>query len=115
MIKSKSNDSFNYFKKGGYAMTKQKITISADGPVLSGTVYKSNMKCGKANCRCALDSAERHVVYQWSGNIDGKNTSRALTIEMYLECKNRIANYKKFKRLFVAEVDRGLKAAPWIK
>jgi hypothetical protein len=73
------------------------------------------MKCGKKNCRCAINPKERHKVYQWSGNINGKNTSRALTKEMYLECKKRMACYKKFKKLFLSEVDKGLKQAPWLK
>jgi hypothetical protein len=34
--------------------------------------------------------------------------------EMYLECKKRIASYKKSKRLFVAEVNRSLDQAPWL-
>jgi hypothetical protein len=96
-------------------LAKHTIGISGAGPILSGTVFVSWIKCGKKNCRCALDPAARHKFYQWSGNIDGKNTSRALTKEMYLECKKRIANYKRFKRLFVAEVNKGLKTAPWVK
>ena len=96
-------------------MAKQKISICVDAPILSGTVFVSWVKCGKQNCRCALDPAHRHKVYQWSGNIEGKNTSRALTADMYHECKKRTANYKKFKRLFVAEVNKALKDAPWMK
>lgn len=96
-------------------MANQKISISVAGPILSGTVFVSWVTCGKKNCRCALDPAHRHKVYQWSGNIQGKNTSRTLTADMYCECKKRIANYKKFKRLFVTEVNMALKAAPWVK
>ena len=96
-------------------MINKTITISVDGPILSGTAFISWVKCGKKNCRCALDQAQRHKVYQWSGNIEGKNTSRALTEEMYLECEKRIANYKIFKQLFVSEVNKGLKKAPWVK
>jgi hypothetical protein len=94
-------------------MDNKTITITVDGPILSGTVYKSKVKCGKANCRCALEPAQRHLIYQWSGNINGKNTSRALTEEMFVDCKKRIENYKKLKRLFLAKVNQGLKTAPW--
>jgi hypothetical protein len=96
-------------------VNKKPITISIDGPILSGNAFISWVKCGKKNCRCAFDQAERHKVYQWSGNIEGKNTSRALTEEMYIECEKRIANYKKFKKLFVTEVNKSLKKAPWVK
>ena len=97
-----------------FSMMNQKNSISVEGPILSGNAFLSRLKCGKKNCRCAADPAEKHKVYQWSGNINGKNTTRTLTRVMYLECKKRIANYKKFKRLFVAEVNRSLDQAPWL-
>jgi hypothetical protein len=96
-------------------MANQIIAISVAGPILSGNAFLSRVKCGKKNCRCASDPAERHKVYQWSGNINGKNTTRTLTREMYLECKKRIARYKKFKLLFLAEVNSSLTQAPWLK
>lgn len=96
-------------------MADQTIKITVDGPILSGTAFVSWVKCGKKNCRCAVEQGAKHKVYQWSGNIDGKNTSRALTKEMYLDCKKRIVNYKKFKRQFSSQVNKALKAAPWIK
>lgn len=95
-------------------MAHQKISITVDGLILSGTVFLSHLKCGKKNCRCALNPAERHKVYQWSGNINGRNTTRTLTKDMYLECKKRIANYKRFKKLFIVEVNKALKQAPWV-
>ena len=96
-------------------MVNQKISISVKGPILSGTVFLSHVKCGKKNCRCVVDPTDRHKIYQWSGNINGKNTTRTLSRTMYLECKKRIENYKKFKQLFVAEVNNALTVAPWIK
>ena len=96
-------------------MADQKINILVDGPILPGNVFLSRIKCGKKNCRCATDPEARHKVYQWSGNIDAKNTTRTLTREMYLECKKRIANYKNFKVRFMEEVNLALKAAPWVK
>lgn len=96
-------------------MAHHKISISIDGPILSGTVFLSRLKCGKKNCRCALDPAEKHKVYQWSGNINARNTTRTLNRAMYLECKKRIANYKKLKKLFAAEVKKALNQAPWMQ
>jgi hypothetical protein len=95
-------------------MVHEIVSISAEGPILSGTAFLSRLKCGKKNCRCALDPAARHKVYQWSGNINKKNTTRTLNREMYLECIKRIANYKKLKKRFLAEVNKGLKQAPWV-
>jgi hypothetical protein len=96
-------------------MASQRISISVEGPILSGSAFLSRLKCGKKSCHCAADPAERHEVYQWSGNINGKNTTRTLTREMYIECEKRIARYKKFKKLFVAEVNSSLGQAPWLE
>ena len=85
------------------------------GPILSGNAFLSQVRCGKKNCRCATDPAERHKVYQWSGNINGKNTTRTLTREMYVECIKRIARYKKFKQLFLEAVHSSLMRAPWLE
>jgi len=35
--------------------------------------------------------------------------------EMYVECIKRIARYKKFKQLFLAEVYSSLMQAPWLE
>lgn len=94
-------------------MKSKKITLSVNGPILSGSVYKSEIKCGKNNCHCK-DGKKLHVIYQWSGNIDGKNTSRGLTIEMFEECQIRIENYKKLRNQFNEAVEFALKNAPWI-
>lgn len=96
-------------------MVDQRISISVVGPILSGNAFLSKVKCGKKNCGCATDPGARHQVYQWSGNINAKNTTRTLTREMYLECIKRIARYKKFKLLFLAEVNSSLSQAPWLK
>ena len=94
-------------------MLQQKIKITSIGPILPGSVYPSLIKCGKKNCRCYNDSSKRHIIYQWSGNIDGKNSSKGLTKKMYLECKKRIANYKKFQAKIKNTIDRSLNNAPW--
>ncbi|MBN1980093.1 MAG: hypothetical protein JW795_01070 [Chitinivibrionales bacterium] len=92
-----------------------KISISVRGPILSGSAFETLLKCGKKYCRCAQDPQQRHKVYQWSGNINGKNTTRTLTKQMYLECKKRINNYKKFKQLFMDKVNNALEHAPWLE
>ena len=94
-------------------MKNQKITLQGDGPILSGSIFISYLKCGKKNCQCFENPAKRHKIYQWSGNIQGKNTTRTLDETMYLECRKRIANYKKLKARFDKEIGNALKNAPW--
>ncbi len=96
-------------------MPNEKIILQAIRPILPGTVYESQIKCGKKNCKCYTDPKVFHTLYQWSGNIDGKNTSRSLTKEMYLECKKRTAKYKMLRELLKKECNEALKNAPWIK
>lgn len=55
-------------------MKKNKISLNAEGPILPGTVYMSRIKCGKKNCKCVESKQDRHIIYQWSGVIDKKNT-----------------------------------------
>jgi hypothetical protein len=96
-------------------MKEEKVSLYVDGPILHGTVYKSLVKCGKKSCGCAKDRKKVHPAYQWSGNIDGRNTSRSLTKDMFLECKKRTKNYRKLKELLNKEIDKAIKNAPWVK
>ena len=91
----------------------ENVRLNVDGPILHGTVYKSLVKCGTKTCGCAKSQKKMHTAYQWSGNIDGRNTSRSLTKEMYIECKKRTQNYRKLKELLNKEIDKAIKNAPW--
>lgn len=94
-------------------MKEQKIKLIVDDPILSGSVFISRLKCGKKNCRCYTDVSKRHKVYQWSGMINGKNTTRTLNKNTYVECKKRIKNYKRFKNEFNKELRKAIENAPW--
>ena len=96
-------------------MRIQKISLTANGPILPGSIFKTQLKCGKQNCRCATNPKNRHIVYQWSGLIEGKNTTRTLTKEMFLECKKRIENYKKMMTILKKIITKSLEKAPWIE
>lgn len=96
-------------------MKDDKVSLCVNGPILHGTVYKSLVKCGTKTCGCAKDQKKRHPAYQWSGNIDGRNTSRSLTKEMYIECKKRTENYRKLKELLNKEIGKAIQNAPWNK
>jgi len=89
------------------------MEIVIGAPILPGTAYESRVKCGKNNCRCHDDPAKRHTVYQWSGDIGGKNTSRSLNKAEYLECKERIARYKQLRSMFKTVIEQALEQAPW--
>lgn len=94
-------------------MKEESLTITVSKPILPGSVFESRIKCGKKYCRCYSNPKNLHTVYQWSGIIDGKNTTRTLTKEMYLECKKRTDNYKEIKAQLKKECLQALKNAPW--
>ena len=93
---------------------KQKITLSAVGPVLPGTVSTAMAKCGKANCRCKTDPEFLHgPYYRWTGAIDGKQTTITLSEEEAEECLRRIKNWKKLQGKIALIRDQALARAPW--
>jgi len=94
-------------------MKKQKIKLIVDIPILPGNAFISRIKCGKKNCRCYTDVSKRHKIYQWSGIINGKNTTRTLNKDKYVECKKRIRNYKRLKNEFNKELRKAIEDAPW--
>jgi len=96
-------------------MKWKKAILSIDSPILPGSTFMVKIKCGKQNCKCSQDKSKLHTVYQWSGLIDGKNTTRTLSKDMFIECKKRINNYKKLQKNLKKIINRGLKNSPWVK
>lgn len=95
-------------------MSRRKITLSAPAPILTGSVVSLMAPCGKKNCRCHSDKDKQHgPYYRWTGVINGKRTSVALSPDVFEECKQRIKNY----RLLLAELERAallaLNNPPW--
>ncbi len=95
-------------------MSRPKITISAPAPILPGSLATAYAQCGKKNCRCHSESDKPHGPYfRWTGLIDGRPTSVALTPAMFKKCKSRISNYKKLISKLDSAVAKALANAPW--
>ena len=72
-------------------------------------------KCGKPTCRCRQDPEYRHgPYYRWTGWIDGKATTKAISEEIADECQKRIENYKQLQKKIDKAIADALDQAPWI-
>ena len=95
-------------------MSSRKIIISSPGPILPGTISIVRFKCGKPTCRCRQDPRHLHgPYYRWTGWIDGKRTTKAISEEIARESEKRIENYKELQRKFDEIVADALDQAPW--
>ncbi len=66
----------------------------------SGTLSERMMKCGKPNCRCAVDDAARHgPYYEWSRMRAGKATRRYVTEQQAHILRQAIDNYRLVKQM----------------
>lgn len=95
-------------------MSRQKITISAIGPILPGSITTAYAQCGKENCACKHNPKRLHgPYYRWSGIIDGKRTTVTLSPNIAKECKRRIQNYKKLVSKLNSLISKSMRSAPW--
>jgi hypothetical protein len=95
-------------------MSRNKITISVQGPVLSGSISTAESTCGKPNCACKDDPPKLHgIYYRWTGAIDGKRTTRTISKEMARECERRIENYRALQKKIDDLIEQALLKAPW--
>jgi hypothetical protein len=68
--------------------------------VASGTMHERTKVCGRKNCKCASDPAERHgPYYEWSRRKDGKLHHRIVTPEQAELLKQSIANHRQIQAL----------------
>lgn len=69
----------------------------------SGTLLKHYTRCGKPNCRCAQDPAQRHgPYYDWGHMQRGELVRRRLSAAQAARLRPAIANYRKVKKLLRA-------------
>jgi hypothetical protein len=95
-------------------MPSEKVTITAPGPILPGTISTAYAKCGKATCRCHQDPKHLHgPYYRWTGWINGKPTTKTLNQETAIECQKRIENYRELQKRIDSAVAAALDQAPW--
>jgi hypothetical protein len=101
---------YNYIR-----MSRTKITIVADGPLLPGSISTAKTQCGKPNCACKASPPKLHgTYYRWTGLIKGKRTTKTISKEVAQECEKRIKNYRALEGRLDRIVDHALDNAPWI-
>jgi hypothetical protein len=95
-------------------MSRTKITIVIEGPILPGSISTARSQCGKANCVCKADPPKLHgIYYRWTGVIDGKRTTKTISREVAKECERRIENYRALQKKLDQILDDALAEAPW--
>lgn len=89
-------------------------TISFDGPILTGSISTALSRCGKTGCACKADPPRLHgPYYRWTGILDGKRTTVTISRSEAVECRRRIASYRKLQRAMERVVQEDQKTAPW--
>lgn len=67
------------------------------GFILTGSIVKRFMQCGKESCRCMSDSTFKHgPYYEWTRKVKGKTVSVRLTEEDANILAEWIKNKKRF-------------------
>jgi hypothetical protein len=96
-------------------MSRPKITLSIDGPILPGCISTARSTCGKPNCACKDKRRPKlhGTYYRWTGIIDGKRTTKTISKESALECSRRIRNYRRLQHKLEKLIEKSLKNAPW--
>jgi hypothetical protein len=75
------------------------------GFILTGSIVKRFMRCGKEGCRCMTDSSFKHgPYYEWTRKVRGKTVSVRLTEEEARILSEWVDNKKRFYEL-VSEME----------
>ena len=68
--------------------------------VCSGTLLERKKVCGKPNCRCALDPADRHGPYfEWNRRQEDKLRHTAVSREQARQIRRAQNNYQRLLRI----------------
>src|SRR5258708_26188396 len=91
---------YNYIR-----MSRTKITIVADGPLLPGSISTAKTQCGKPNCACKASPPKLHgTYYRWTGLIKRQRTTKTISKPEAQDCAKRIKNYRalegRLRRIF---------------
>jgi len=91
-----------------------KIIIEIKDLVLSGSISTVSSRCGKARCACKDKKPKLHgPYYRWTGFINGKRTTKTISLEVAHECQKRIERFKKLKKQIDEILEDALLNAPW--
>ena len=100
---------YNYIR-----MSRTKITLVAQGPILPGSISTAQSQCGKPHCACKASPPKLHGTYhRWTGLIAGKRTTKTISKEVAQECERRIRNYRTLQSKLDRIVENALTHAPW--
>lgn len=95
-------------------MSRTKISLVSEGPILPGSVSTARSQCGKPNCACKAKPPKLHgTYYRWTGVLDGKRTTKTISKEMAVECERRIENYRSLQQKLDKILQEALVEAPW--
>ena len=89
-------------------------SISFEGQILTGSISSALSRCGKSGCACKADPPRLHgPYYRWTGFLDGKRTTVTISRSHVVECRRRIANYRKLQKAIDRVVHKAQNSAPW--
>ena len=95
-------------------MPTKTITLSIALPLLPGSLSTARSTCGTPNCACKAKPPKLHgPYYRWTGFLEGKRTTKTLTLEQARECRKRLANYRALQKQIRQLLRQALQAAPW--
>jgi len=95
-------------------MSSNKITFTANLPLMPGSISSASGTCGKPNCACKASPPKLHgTYYRWTGFLDGKRTSKSISKKAADECARRIKNYHDLLKQIDRVAQKGLTNAPW--
>jgi hypothetical protein len=91
------------------------ITLRITLPLLPGSLSTARSTCGKPNCACKARPPKLHgPYYRWTGFLQGKRTTKTLTLKQARECKKRLRNYHALEKQIQQLLRQALQHAPWI-
>lgn len=77
--------------------------------VASGTIHVRTKVCGRKNCKCATDPAQRHGPYhEWTRSKDGTFQHRVVTPEQAKLLHRAIANHREIQALLARWEDESV-------
>ena len=95
-------------------MSRVKISVVSDGPILPGSISTARSQCGKPNCACKVKPLKLHgTYYRWTGVLEGKRTTKTISKEVAAECERRIENYRALQQKLDKILQEALAEAPW--
>lgn len=97
-------------------MEAQKIKILELGCILTGTITKRYVPCGKLGCRCVQDRENWHgPYYVWTRKEKNKTITKSLSHKQAKYCRKAFANMKILKLIIEKWKEKSAKALKNIK